>query len=84
MSTVGLPAVLGLLLIMVALFLWIFMTMYARRNPVQRKIQNEQPRRGPASGGVMLGDPGQVIPTGEAPTLPAPQPRGTGRPGPAE
>jgi hypothetical protein len=67
MSRIGPLGVAGLIVIVLALVLWIVMTIRAQRNPILPKVHDEQPPRGPISGGVMRGDPGQVIPTGEAP-----------------
>jgi hypothetical protein len=67
MTRIGPLGVVGLIVIVLALVLWIVMTIQAQRNPTLPKVHDEQPPRGPVSGGVMRGDPGQVIPTGDAP-----------------
>jgi hypothetical protein len=85
MSRIGILGIVGLILIVLVLVLWIVMVIRARRNPAMTKAPEEHLPRGPVSGGVMRGDPGQVIPTGEAPRYeekPAPdEPREHGRGG---
>jgi hypothetical protein len=67
MSRIGVLEVVGLVLIVLALVLWIVMLVRARHDPsVKSAVRGQPPPRGPVSGGVMRGDPGQVIPTGEA------------------
>lgn len=66
MSRIGPLAVVGLIVIVVVLVLWIAMLIRARRDPsLKSDVEGKPPPRGPVSGGVMRGDPGQVIPTGE-------------------
>jgi hypothetical protein len=67
MSHIGVLGVVGLTVIILALVLWITMIVRARRNPAVTKAPDDEPGRGPISGGVIRGDPGQVILTGEAP-----------------
>jgi hypothetical protein len=67
MSGVGTLGIGGLIVIVVALVLWIAMVTRAGDRPA--KTSSEEPARGPVSGGVMRGDPGQVNPTGEAPRM---------------
>jgi hypothetical protein len=66
MSHIGVFGAVGLIVIVLVLFLWIGMLLRARRNPsLKSRVEGRPPPRGPVSGGVMRGDPGQVIPTGE-------------------
>lgn len=67
MSTIGTLGVIGLIVIVLALFGWIFMIVHANNAPEQNKRRQGKPKRGPVSGGVIRGDPGQSILTGEAP-----------------
>lgn len=67
MTTIGTLGTIGLIVIVLALFGWIFMIVYAKKDPRQNKKRQGEPKRGPVSGGVIRGDPGQNILTGEAP-----------------
>jgi hypothetical protein len=67
MSTIGTLGVIGLVVIVLALLGWVFMIVRANKDPAQNKKQPGKPKRGPVSGGVIRGDPGQSILTGEAP-----------------
>jgi hypothetical protein len=67
MTHIGVLGVTGLVLIMIALGVWLFMTMRASRNPAQNRDDGGKLKRGPVSGGVIHGDPGQSMLTGEAP-----------------
>jgi hypothetical protein len=69
MSHIGVLSVIGLLVIVLALFTWIFMTLRASTKPRLGDRDGETPERGPVSGGVIHGDPGQSILTGEAPRM---------------
>ena len=67
MSAIGTLGVIALTVIVLALVLWIMMVVRANRDPVQTRDPGGKPKRGPVSGGVIRGDPGQGILTGEAP-----------------
>jgi hypothetical protein len=67
MSHIGVLSIIGLIVIMMALFVWIFMTLRASAKPALGDRSGEKLKRGPVSGGVIHGDPGQSILTGEAP-----------------
>lgn len=67
MSGIGLLSVIGLIVIVLALVGWIFMTVRVSHDPVQNKKPGGRLKRGPVSGGAIHGDPGQNILTGEAP-----------------
>lgn len=67
MSNIGIPGVIGLIVIVVALLVWVMMVIRANRNPVQARRSSGKLKRGPVSGGAIRGDPGQNILTGEAP-----------------
>lgn len=67
MSSIGVLAVIGLIVIVLALLGWITVIILARRDPVQTKKPGGKLKRGPVSGGAIRGDPGQSILTGEAP-----------------
>jgi hypothetical protein len=71
MSRIDLFGVVGLVLIVLMMVLWIVMTVHTRRSPCPKAMEDDQPPRGQVSGGVMRGDPGQVILTGEAETYDA-------------
>jgi hypothetical protein len=74
-SNIGILAVLGLVLIVLVLVGWIFMTVRASRHPMKSRNPGGRLRRGPVSGGAIHGDPGQNILTGEAPRQDAPEAR---------
>jgi hypothetical protein len=67
MSHIGVLSVIGLFVIVLALFGWIFMTLRASTKPVLGDRNGEKLKRGPVEGGVIQGDPGQSMLTGEAP-----------------
>lgn len=67
MSSIGTLGVIGLIVIVLALLVWIFMLVRADRDPIQNKESGGKLKRGPVSGGAIHGDPGQNILTGEAP-----------------
>lgn len=67
MSSIGTLGVIGLIVIVLALLVWIFMLVRADRDPIQSKEPGGKLKRGPVSGGAIHGDPGQNILTGEAP-----------------
>ncbi|GLY77659.1 hypothetical protein [Actinoallomurus iriomotensis] len=73
MSNIGILAVIGLILIVIVLIGWIFMTVRANRHPMKSKDPGGRLKRGPVSGGAIHGDPGQNILTGEAPRQDAPE-----------
>ena len=66
MSGIGVLAVIGLIVIVIVLLFWVFMTVRANRNPTVNEHPDENLKRGPVSGGVIRGDPGQNSLTGEA------------------
>jgi hypothetical protein len=67
MTSIGILGVIGLIVIVLALLGWMLMIIRADRDPVQTKDAGGKLKRGPVSGGVIRGDPGQNILTGEAP-----------------
>jgi hypothetical protein len=67
MSGIGVLSVIGLVVIVLALLVWIFMILRADRDPMQGKTPRGKLKRGPVSGGAIRGDPGQNILTGDAP-----------------
>lgn len=73
MSGIGILAVIGLIVIVIVLFGWIFMIVRASRHPMKVKDPGGRLKRGPVSGGAIHGDPGQNILTGEAPRQDAPE-----------
>jgi hypothetical protein len=73
MTNIGLLSVLGLILIVLVLIGWIFMTYRANKDPAQHGHGDGKLKRGPVSGGAIHGDPGQNILTGEAPRMDEPE-----------
>jgi hypothetical protein len=74
MTRIGTLAVIGLVLVVLVLVAWIVSLIRADRTPIKKT--DEKPARGPVSGGVIEGDPGQSILTGEAPQEDEPKKRG--------
>jgi hypothetical protein len=63
---IGVIGTVGIILAVVALAMWIYMIMRAKRHPARRTGEADKLKRGPVSGGAIHGDPGQNILTGEA------------------
>ena len=60
MSNIGVPAVIGLIVITLALVAWIAITIRASRNPTLSGARGKGTKRGDNTGGVVRGSPAQV------------------------
>jgi hypothetical protein len=67
MTNIGILGVIALIVIVLALIGWITVLLRAGRHPEQKSEPGGKLKRGPVSGGVIRGEPGQDILTGEAP-----------------
>lgn len=67
MSNIGVLAVIGLVVITLALLLWIAMMIRASRNPSLSKARGKGTKRGDVTGGVIQGSPAQQNRRDEAP-----------------
>lgn len=69
MSNIGILAVLGLVVITLALILWIGATLRAGRNPTLSGARDKGTKRGENTGGVVHGSPAQQTRRDEAPRI---------------
>jgi hypothetical protein len=76
MTNIGTLGVVALVVVVLALLGWILMIVRADRHPMPTKNPGGRLKRGPVSGGVIHGDPGQEILTGEAPRQDEPRKEG--------
>jgi hypothetical protein len=76
MTNIGTLGVVALIVVVLALLGWILMIVWADRHPTRAKRHGGKLKRGPVSGGVIHGDPGQDILTGEAPRQDEPRKNG--------
>jgi hypothetical protein len=67
MSNIGVLAVIGLIVIVLALVAWIGVTIRASRNPTLSGARGKGTKRGENTGGVVHGSPAQVNRRDEAP-----------------
>ena len=69
MSNIGVLAVIGLIVITLALVAWIVFTVRASRNPTLSGARGKGTKRGENTGGVVHGSPAQQNRRDEAPRI---------------